>query len=271
MIRWRSAAVAAALSVNAAWADDEINFDLAELHRSGTLESVEAVIPMDPAYDAPKRYAGYRLNDILGTVADLAELRQQGFELIVTATDGYTIAIPWDIALSGQGVVAVRDLDAPEGADWLTFRHDRREVLPAPFYLVWTGGAEVVPGHYWPYQAMTISIRPFVAAFGAAAPPGADEPVRRGFALFKDTCMSCHSVNLVGGIVGPELNVPRNVHEYWRPEELPAYIRDASAFHARSRMPSFGDMLSDADITAILRYLAFMAGHKVCDSAQSCG
>ncbi len=264
------ALVPALAGIDAAFAE-EVTIDLAAVHESAGLTEVEVVLANDPAYDAPKRYRGYRLSDVLADVPDLESLRDRGDEFLVAAADGYTVAIPWEIVLSGRGVVAVRDLDAPAGADWIAFRHDRREVLPAPFYLVWEGGTDAVRGHYWPYQALTISIRPFASAFGAAAPKSAEAEVRRGFVLFKDNCISCHSLNLVGGVVGPELNVPRNVLEYWRAEALPAFIRDASRFHARSRMPSFTDVLTEDDIAAVVRYLGFMAGHKLCDTVETCG
>lgn len=46
----------------------------------------------------------------------------------------------------------------------------------------------------------------------------------------------------------PELNVPRNLVEYWGTDDLAPFIRIARDYHARSKMPGFADWLTDAEI-----------------------
>ena len=121
-------------------------------------------------------------------------------------------------------------------------------------------------------------MKPFAAQYGAAVPDfeadaeneAGHEAVRRGFEHMRVRCLTCHSVNLVGGDLGPELNVPMNATEYWKPDMLPRYIRDAPGFHARSKMPSFRATLTDRDIDDILAYLRFMTGQKICGAGVPC-
>lgn len=82
-------------------------------------------------------------------------------------------------------------------------------------------------------------------------------------------CPSCHSVNLVGGDLGPEPNVPRNVTEYWSAAHLAAFVKAPETYRARSKMPGFGH-LADAECAAILTWIATMRGRKICPDGKAC-
>ena len=86
--------------------------------------------------------------------------------------------------------------------------------------------------------------------------------MRKGFVTFKNHCIRCHSLNLQGGEVGPELNSPKNVTEYWEKSTLRAFIRDASSFRFKDKMPAFPN-LKESDLDEILEYLAYMKDHKI--------
>ncbi|NJO13308.1 MAG: c-type cytochrome, partial [Gammaproteobacteria bacterium] len=76
-----------------------------------------------------------------------------------------------------------------------------------------------------------------------------------GYALFRQHCLPCHSLNKEGGLIGPELNVPRNVTEYRSEQQLREWIRSAQSFRWRTKMPDY-TWLEPQQIVAIVDYLS---------------
>lgn len=251
-------------------AEEWPTLDVRSLAQAAGIPTVEAIISDDPVYGGAKRYRGPRLEDMLVVMPRIDELARQGALVVFHAADGYVATMDLARALAGGGVLATRDLDAPLGHAWIRFEQGARSISPAPLYLVWPGAAQGDLRYVWPYQVQSIEVKPFAAQYGAAVPATEEPAVRNGFEHARLRCLVCHSMNLVGGDLGPELNVPMNVTEYWKPEMLPRYIRDAPGFHARSKMPSFRNALSEAEIGDILAYLRFMADHKVCGAEAPC-
>jgi len=235
--------------------------------RLASLQAHPVTVRSDPAYAREMRYEGWSLPDVLSLVPGIETLASDERTAITfVASDGYRASEPlrpvWEARR--RGYVAFRDLDAGPGK-WTPFRAGKSTVTPAPFYLVWSGRADrSLP---WPYALVRIEISTLADVFGRAAPK--DRAALPGFEVFRANCMSCHSVNLAGGSVGPELNVPRNVTEYWIPAELPPYVRNAGAFHFRARMPAF-DSLSERQIADVVAYLRRMKDEKVCTSIAAC-
>ncbi len=245
--------------------------DLGVLAARGEMPpAVEVATGDDIVYGRPMRYRGYRLRDLLARWANLDALRAAGAEVIFAATDGYVATMALDDALAADGVVAFRDLDAPAGQDWQTFKQGKTTTTPAPYYLVWPNRDPDEWAYPWPYQLATIAVEPFALRFGRAVPDGGGAAVRAGFHVFKTFCLKCHSVNLAGGDLGPELNVPRSITEYWDREVLAGFIHDVPSYRAGSKMPSFVDLLETAEIDRVLDYLTFMATQKTCTDATAC-
>lgn len=248
--------------------------DLRGLARGGDLPTVEATVADDPVYGGERRYRGIALKDALAAIPEIEDLARRGALAVFHAADGYSAAMNLDRALNAGGILAIRELGAPPGHRWEPIEQGGREVSPGPLYLVWPKAESGDPRYVWPYQIQSVEVKPFAEQYGAAVPKSRDgnldEAVRRGFEHMRVRCLTCHAVNLVGGDLGPELNVPMNATEYWKPEMLPRYIRDAPSFHARSKMPSFRDTLSEDDIDDILAYLRFMTGQKICGAATPC-
>jgi mono/diheme cytochrome c family protein len=164
----------------------------------------------------------------------------------------------------------VRDLDRPANDPWEPFTQGKEMITPAPFYLVWRAIDGGDANYKWPYQLVSLSIESVDRRYEKAAPPaGASAQVQQGFRLFVQHCASCHSVNLAGGDLGPELNVPRNITEYWPAGHLAAFIRAPDSYRAGSKMPGFGH-LADAEHAAILAYLAAMRERKICSDSKAC-
>ena len=249
----------------------ETALDLGALSARGVMPAaVEVTTGDDIVYGGAKRYEGYRLRDLLGGIEDLEALRAAGAEIVFTAEDGYVATMALDDALAADGVVAFRDLDAPVGADWKTFKQGKTTTTPAPFYLVWPNQDPDDWAYPWPYQLATIAVEPFAARFGRAVPMGGDAAVREGFYVFKTYCLKCHSVNLAGGDLGPELNVPRSVTEYRDRAVLKGFIHDIASYRAASKMPSFAELVTAEEVDRVLDYLTHMAAQKICQDAAAC-
>ena len=225
----------------------------------------------DPVHKKPKRYTGYLLTDLLRRAwPDVDRWATQGAELVFHCADGYAPSMDLARALSAEGIVAVRDLDRPANDPWEPFSQGKEMITPAPFYLVWRGIDGADANYKWPYQLVSLSVESFDRRYEKAAPPqGASEEARRGFRLFVQNCASCHSVNLAGGDLGPELNVPRNITEYWPAEHLAAFIKAPESYRAGSKMPGFGH-LTDAEHVSLLAYLAAMRERKICPDGKAC-
>ena len=82
----------------------------------------------------------------------------------------------------------------------------------------------------------------------------------QGYSLFLQHCFKCHSINGVGGTLGPELNTPCSVTEYWNPILLRRFIRQ-SATVSGSKMPPFQE-LPENDVESIVGYLKYMSRRK---------
>ncbi|HEU4429854.1 MAG TPA: cytochrome c [Myxococcota bacterium] len=215
----------------------------------------------DPYYGGPKRFHAFPLAAVLARgFGDTGNERFAAAELLLRARDGYTRTASGAQLLSPGGFLAFADAEHPRGA---FFPIDRRQVDPAPFYLVWEGAERADTNLWpWPYQLVELEIVDFAAKFPHVPPPGAapDSPAQRGFALFRRYCIACHAINGEGGKIGPELNVPRSIVEYREPAQLKEFIRDARSFRYTS-MPS-QPQLTDADLDALVAYFTHMRAHK---------
>jgi mono/diheme cytochrome c family protein len=214
----------------------------------------------DPYYERRMRFRAWPLGCVLA----------QGFgalgpgfaqeQVLLRALDGYTRATDGAVLLEPGGHLAFADADRAGGG----FEPiDYRKADPAPFYLIWQGAGERDVHRYpWPYQLAAIEVVRVEERFPRALPPGAaaGSPARRGFEVFRQSCLHCHAINGDGGRVGPELNVPRSIVEY-RPEpQLRAFVRDPQSFRY-TQMPA-NPQLSEADLDALFAYLRHMSAHK---------
>jgi mono/diheme cytochrome c family protein len=210
----------------------------------------------DPVYKRKQRYQGIWLLDIL------KDLRREGHPesetyLRFRCKDGYAPMMPLARALRGRGLVAFRDTGAPGGEDWRPLPGSENSATPAPSYLVWVSPPGDPDEFPWPYQMVAIELVSSSEAL-AGLSPGTSQA---GQQLFVSHCLKCHAINGVGGTLGPELNSPCSVTEYWNARLLHRFIAKASSVRHGTKMPDF-DTLPDKDIESIVDYLHSMAGHK---------
>lgn len=242
----------------------EVVLDLDALRRACGARDVDVD---DPYQQRRVRYRALPLACVLDQgFADrggVASLASEG--LLLRARDGYTRPAAGADLADPQAWLAFGETalgDDAEGRPRFS-PIDRRQVDPAPFYLVWSDVRRGDPHeHPWPYQLVSIEIAGFEEAFPHTVPRGLPEsdPAWRGYALFQASCSACHAINGEGGKVGPDLNVPHSIVEYRPESQIRAYIRDPQAIRYTS-MPAHPG-LADADLDALIAYFTAMSRRK---------
>lgn len=214
----------------------------------------------DPVYRRPKRYEGYRLSEVVERLAPAGTRLGDAAHLVMVCLDGYRAPLTLGAARSGGGILAMRDRDA--NSAWENLPPGTAVTTPAPFYLVWEPAAAAGDvKRPWPYGVVAIEVWLADPAHRARPSP-MDGILRRGYDVFLQKCISCHSVNGAGGTLGAELNTPVNVTEYWNPVALKQFILDPPSIRAHAKMPRLGSLSGD-EVDAVLAYLAAMKYQKI--------
>ncbi|MEM6707593.1 MAG: cytochrome c [Pseudomonadota bacterium] len=271
MLRWWLAATALFGAVGLVNADDRAlrlttldgvqhSLTIAELdERVGV---VTRDIPLDFHFKANRRFVGYDLRTLLKAYGLPTD---DHYELI--CEDGYIATLtPEQINNpNARALVARADLAAPEGDRWDAYHIGERKLSFDPFYMVWSPQTEALSPEAlikWPWPYALVGIRPVntETQFAAATPTeGAASPVTAGFRVFRENCSKCHAVNGAGGKLGPSLTDSPFVSYFPKPQ-LVEMIADIGKYYADSKMPSYGDRLSAAELETVADYLRFMAG-----------
>lgn len=214
----------------------------------------------DPVYKAIKEYDAFVLTDILQLAG--AEAGDHADEIVFATVDGYAPNMPSAILKDHRALVAYQEHSTP--GRFALVQQGKAKISPWPFYLIWDEGIKIKTEVPWPYQLIKVEVVDWKQKYPLVVPDGAkpDSAPRKGFAIFKAECIRCHSVNLQGGDLGPELNAPQNVTEYWKTDTLKAFIADASSFRYKSKMPTFAKLKSE-QIDQLIAYLKFMKDHKI--------
>jgi len=228
----------------------------------GRPDAVELTIPADVSYGRPMKYRAVPLLPLLGVSAafDTIEAR---------AEDGFVSQIP--LALVEKGAkggatawIAIEDPAAP----WPVL--PGKTASAGPFYLVWENPARSdVGSEQWPYQLASLTAVESPAhrwpQMVVDASLSEDSPARRGQAVFTTQCLPCHRMKGAGAAdVGPDLGQPMNPTQYFTPQGLRDVIRNPKAVRTwpQMTMPGFDEtMLREADLDALIAYLAHMATH----------
>jgi mono/diheme cytochrome c family protein len=218
-------------------------------------------VARDPYYLRRKRFEALPLACVLAQGFGAAPGPDE--TLFFRARDGYLKPASGSRLAESGAWLAFADADRADAGLTGWDPIDRRQVDPAPFYVVWSGEGQDDPHRYpWPYQLVAVEIASLASRFPHTEPRSAEpgSPARQGYAIFGSECIACHAVNGEGGRVGPDLNVPQSIVEYRPAEQIKAYIRDPGAFRHTS-MPAHRH-LSDDQLDALVAYFEVMKRHK---------
>jgi mono/diheme cytochrome c family protein len=230
-------------------------------------------ITHDVAYARRMRYEALPLTPLLQSAGITPDSSVR-----FVARDGFVAILPGKLLL-GQPPAHASAYLAIEPADWPWPPLKSGALTSAgPFYLVWLRPERSGIGpEQWPYQIARLEVvLPIAQRFPAILPSPmlpAASPVRRGLLVFERNCLPCHTLNREGdATVGPDLNVPMNPTEYFRPDALAKLIRNPRQVRSwkEARMPAFDlHALPDAELQDLLTYLRYMAKRRVPSVQQS--
>lgn len=232
-------------------------FSLAEL--KAKLKTLTIKVD-DPGYKKLKEFDVFRLEDVFQLAG--AESKGRADEIVFVAVDGYSPNMPFALLKAHKAFLAYQEHGTP--GQFGLIEQGKAKISPGPFYVVWEEGIKLGTEVPWPYQLVKIEVVDWKQKYPLVIPQnvGGDSPQMKGFAIFKSSCIRCHSINLQGGDLGPELNAPQNVTEYWQPDLLRAFIQNSSAFRYKSKMPAFPDMTAK-QLDQLVNYLKQMKQHKI--------
>ncbi|MFN0036505.1 MAG: c-type cytochrome [Saprospiraceae bacterium] len=220
-------------------------------------DSVMAV-QYDHYFKTSKKFVGFSLQTLIQEALARERFDTTGAVVVFECTDGYAPTMDLAKVLGPKkGLIALRDLSAPKGKNWLDSLAEKFD----PYYLAWADIPKGDESYVLPYGLTAIRIVSGSANFKEAYPFGAAE-LEKGFTLFRDNCMKCHAVNKIGGTMGPEFNIPKNITEYWRDEDIIAFAKSPTSYRYNSKMPP-ANTLSDSEFLEIIRYLKHIAKHKL--------
>ncbi len=244
---------------------DKINsysftIDLVSLKSQNLFKNSQIVkVEMDPVYHKSKRYNGIVLKNIIDNYSGLKPEKYGETKIVFECEDGYKPEMPLNKLLSSDSYLAISDVDASKGSDWERIYKDGHEMKAAPFYIVYKGVSLKDGSYKWPYNVVKLHFVPANNNIELIFPKEKD--AESGFILFQKHCQTCHGINGIGGTMGPELNVPKNVTEYWKENDLEAFIKNPASYRKNVKMPTL--TISKKEISEIVYYLNVMAHQKI--------
>jgi len=236
----------------------EYHIDLLDLKTKKKLgKNTLITVVNDPVYHKTKKYSAFNALTLIANEIDLSIINSKSTKIVFECIDGYKPEMPLELFLASKPYLAFKDVDA-KGADWEPISKNGNKMDAAPFYLVYTN-APADDDHYkWPYNLIKIHLEPIDKSKTALYPK--DQSKVAGYTLFQNQCISCHAINGIGGEMGPELNYPKSVTEYWVETELVDYIVNPASFRNKVKMPTLG--ITKQQSQEIVGYLKYMAKNK---------
>ena len=241
-------------------AQTEIKLDLLDLQKKNRLgKDTIVIIANDPVYHKLKKYNAVSASLLIKNEIDLTKIDPKNTKIVFECIDGYKPEMPLELFLNSNPYLAYRDIDAPKGSNWEAIIKDGNEMIAEPFYIVYTSVSEKDTQYKWPYNLVRINLEPLNKST-IELYPLKNKKLESGYTLFKNQCLSCHAINGIGGTMGPELNYPKSVTEYWKEDELVNYIVNPASFRNKVKMPALG--ITKQQSQKIVDYLKYMSENK---------
>jgi cytochrome c2 len=250
----------AKLAIEEVPASDSLTIDLLDLKDRGLLKATQIVsIKPDPVYHKNKRFNALPLKDILEKYSSIKRMNAADLKVVFECEDGYKPEMPLEILLSAKAFLAVSDVDALKGREWEILLKNGQESKMEPFYVVYEGVSGDDLSYKWPYNLVKIHLAPLHENDEALKPK--NKSTLAGYEIFKNRCQTCHAINKIGGKMGPELNYPKSVTEYWKTDDLKAFIQNPASYRYNVKMPTLG--IKPEEANAVVKYLSYMSEHKL--------
>ncbi|WGL59056.1 cytochrome c1 [Pigmentibacter sp. JX0631] len=220
---------------------------------------------LDPLYKERRTFSGYNFLNILFQ----KKIDYKKYDLITfIAKDKFKISIPISFLEKYKPFLAIRDITLKNKMKWQDTRDGGRIINGGPYYLLWRE-EDKVPVEYWAFGIVEINLSTFHETYGASIPKNtSNEKVLKGFQVFQESCSACHSMNLIGGQLGLEMNVPKNFSEYYSVEYIQAYTKSPTSFRANAKMPPV--KISEEQFNNFFLYLKEMKENKLCNNDLTC-
>ena len=239
---------------------DTLTVDLIDLKQRKLLNNTQVLSVLnDPVYHKDKKFNVLPLQALLEKYSSLKNLNPAELKVVFECEDGYKPEMSLEKLLSAKAFLAVSDADAPKGREWEQIFKDGHEMKAEPFYVVYEGVSPKDGAYKWPYNLVKIHFAPLNEDEFALKPK--DKTAMAGYELYKNRCQTCHAINKVGGQMGPELNYPKSVAEYWKRDDLIAFLQNPADYRNGIKMPKLE--INSAQATEIVQYLEYMSRHKI--------
>jgi cytochrome c2 len=237
-----------------------IKLDLLDLQTKNKLgKDTIVTIANDPVYHKTKKYKAVSASILIKNEIDLTKIDSKNTKIVFECIDGYKPEMPLELFLNANPYLAFQDVEAPKGAKWEAIIKNGNEMNAAPFYIIYPSVSEKDTRYKWPYNLVKIYLEPLNKSTKELFPIN-NKDLESGYTLFKNQCITCHSINGIGGTMGPELNYPKSVTEYWKEKELVDYIVNPAAFRNKVKMPTLG--ITKQQSQEIVDYLKYMSENK---------
>jgi len=238
----------------------EIKLDLLDLQAKNKLgKDTIVIIANDPVYHKEKKYKAVSASHLIQNEIDLTKFDPKNTKIVFECVDGYKPEMPLQLFLKANPYLAFEDVDAPKGKKWEAIIKDGNEMNAEPFYIVYPSVSEKDSRYKWPYNLVKMYLEPLNKST-IELYPLKNRKLQSGYNLFKNQCLTCHSINGIGGTMGPELNYPKSVTEYWKENELVDYIVNPASFRNKVKMPTLG--ITKQQSQEIVDYLKYMSENK---------